>query len=306
MSDGRGGTSTATVTVTVLSPNHPPTATSTIINTFINVPVALTLSNVLALTADEDGDPRTIIAVNTVSNMGMVVLTSSNVIAFPPTNFVGTFSYTYTVSDGRGGMATANVDVVVVNVPFSFSVTPAVFNPQTGLFEQNITIVNDSFITVPAMRIDITSLRTNIKVWNATGSNGATPYLLFNRALNPSESGTIKVEYYVQDRKPFTPGISIVAALPAAPNTTTNTPGVAIDRCFIDSRDGQRFVIEWTSIPNRTYVVFYSDDMTLWKAATPSVRAISNRTQWYDDGPPKTDFKPPNKNSRLYRVVLMP
>jgi hypothetical protein len=94
--------------------------------------------------------------------------------------------------------------------------------------------------------------------------------------------------------------------LPAAPTTTTNAPGVAIDRCFIDSRDGQRFVIEWTSLINRTYVVFYSDDMTLWKAATPSVRAVSNRTQWYDDGPPKTDFKPPSKNSRLYRVVLMP
>lgn len=306
VSDGRGGTNIATVTVVVQSPNHPPTAVSTIINTFVNVPATLTLSNLLALTADQDGDPRTIIAVNTVSNMGLVVLTASNVIAFPPTNFVGTFSYTYTVSDGRGGTAMANVDVNVLNVPFSFSVTPPVFNPQTGLFEQSITIVNDSFLTVPAMQISITGLRTNIRVWNATGSNAGTPYLLFNRALNPAESGTIKVEYYVPDRRPFTPGISVMAAMPAAPITTTNAPGAMIDRCFVDRREGERFVIEWASLSNRTYVVFYSDDMTLWKAATPSVRAVSNRTQWYDDGPPKTDFKPPTKNARLYRVVLMP
>jgi len=37
--------------------------------------------------------------------------------------------------------------------------------------------------------------------------------------------------------------------------------------------------------------------------ATPSVTANANVTQWYDDGPPKTDSKPTAINPRFYRVI---
>ena len=43
--------------------------------------------------------------------------------------------------------------------------------------------------------------------------------------------------------------------------------------------------------------------MVTWKVATPSVTANANVTQWYDDGPPKTDSKPLSVNSRFYRVI---
>jgi len=46
--------------------------------------------------------------------------------------------------------------------------------------------------------------------------------------------------------------------------------------------------------------------MNNWKTATPSVTASANRTQWYDDGPPKTDSKPMSSSSRYYRVILAP
>jgi hypothetical protein len=61
------------------------------------------------------------------------------------------------------------------------------------------------------------------------------------------------------------------------------------------------------SIPGRSYTVIYSDDaMLTWRAATPSVTASATRTQWYDDGPPKTQAKPMSVSSRLYRVILNP
>jgi hypothetical protein len=66
-----------------------------------------------------------------------------------------------------------------------------------------------------------------------------------------------------------------------------------------------RFVIEFTSIPGRTYTVIYSSDLTHWTAATPSLTANATRTQWYDDGPPKTTSKP-SGGTRYYQVILAP
>jgi hypothetical protein len=44
----------------------------------------------------------------------------------------------------------------------------------------------------------------------------------------------------------------------------------------------------------------------VWNVATPSITASANVTQWYDDGPPKTDSNPLSQSSRFYRVFLMP
>ena len=88
----------------------------------------------------------------------------------------------------------------------------------------------------------------------------------------------------------------------------TAAAGVPVDRYFPDLRDPNdpRFVIEWASIIGRTYIVLYSDDLQTWKAAVPAVTAAASRTQWYDDGPPKTESEPLGQEPRFYRVVLVP
>ena len=43
-----------------------------------------------------------------------------------------------------------------------------------------------------------------------------------------------------------------------------------------------------------------------WQVATPTVTANATRTQWYDDGPPKTASKPGAVSSRYYRVIVNP
>jgi hypothetical protein len=94
--------------------------------------------------------------------------------------------------------------------------------------------------------------------------------------------------------------------LPAIAQTNSGS-SVYVDKTFIDSRiPGEpRFVIEWASIPGRTYTVIYSSDLRNWTAATPSITANANRTQWYDDGPPKT-ISLPSSGVRYYKVILAP
>jgi hypothetical protein len=53
-------------------------------------------------------------------------------------------------------------------------------------------------------------------------------------------------------------------------------------------------------------IIYSDDDMVTWQVATPSITANATATQWYDDGPPKTDSKPFSIPSRFYRVIAVP
>jgi hypothetical protein len=64
-----------------------------------------------------------------------------------------------------------------------------------------------------------------------------------------------------------------------------------------------RFVIEFPTVPGQTYTIIYSEDLVTWLVATPTVTANATVTQWYDDGPPKTESKPTSVGGRYYRVI---
>ena len=70
------------------------------------------------------------------------------------------------------------------------------------------------------------------------------------------------------------------------------------------NRHDPRIVIEFPTTPGKTYTIIYSDNnLFTWQVATPSITASATTTQWYDDGPPKTDSKPFSITSRFYRVI---
>ena len=84
------------------------------------------------------------------------------------------------------------------------------------------------------------------------------------------------------------------------------TNGSVADQPGVHGRtrtNGTRFVIEFASVPGKVYTIIYSSDMVTWKVATPSVTANANVTQWYDDGPPKTESQPISVGTRFYRVI---
>jgi hypothetical protein len=220
------------------------------------------------------------------------------------------------LSNNDGSAAFSRVTTFVAPVAFGVRQGTNVFNPQTGLYEQLVGVTNLSGSTVAAFQVlvgDFASTngtpRTNVWLWNATGTNfDGRRYVQYNLPLDPGSNATVRLEFYNPTRVPFTNSIEIVATLPT-PAVTNLSGGVVIDRAFTDLRIAgePRFVIEWTSVIGASYTVIYSDDnMATWTAATPSVTAGATRVQWYDDGPPKTASKPLSGGSRFYRVILNP
>lgn len=89
--------------------NQPPVAIADNATTTANTPVTV---NVLANDSDPNGDPLTITGVSNVLN-GTAVISGSSVIFTPSSGFTGTGSFTYGISDGKGGTASASASVVV-------------------------------------------------------------------------------------------------------------------------------------------------------------------------------------------------
>ena len=111
ISDPQGATATATVRVNVSTAvNNPPVAQPDVVTTPMNTPIMV---NALANDTDPDGDALTIIAVTQPAN-GTATITPNGILYTPNTGFYGSIDvFSYTISDGRGGTATAQVGVYV-------------------------------------------------------------------------------------------------------------------------------------------------------------------------------------------------
>ena len=104
-----GATATAMVSVTVTAVNDIPVAENDTASTDEDIAVSL---SVLSNDSDVDGDTLIISSVTNPLN-GTAVINGINIIYEPNTNYSGTDSFTYTVSDGNGGSATATVHITV-------------------------------------------------------------------------------------------------------------------------------------------------------------------------------------------------
>jgi outer membrane protein OmpA-like peptidoglycan-associated protein len=112
ISDGDGGESTATVSVTVLSPNNAPVANDDAYFTTMNNPVTI---NPLDNDSDPDGDVLTLVSVNTDGSLGTVIdINADGTITYvPPADWCGLDSFTYTITDGRVEVtATVTIEVL--------------------------------------------------------------------------------------------------------------------------------------------------------------------------------------------------
>ncbi|MCF6189189.1 MAG: Ig-like domain-containing protein [Cocleimonas sp.] len=108
ISDGNGGTDTATVTVTVAGPaNEAPVANDDTASAGCD---AVTIS-VLGNDTDPDGDTLSILSLGDPS-LGTAVINGNTVVYTPVASCGnGTDTFSYTISDGNGHTATANITV---------------------------------------------------------------------------------------------------------------------------------------------------------------------------------------------------
>jgi uncharacterized repeat protein (TIGR01451 family) len=198
----------------------------------------------------------------------------------------------------------SQAETIVAPAQFNFLIGTPVFNPQTGLYEEAVTVTNTGVVTIAGFRLYVGGLRSGVSLYNANGTNNGLAFVQYNFALDPSNHVGLILEFYNPSRLAFTNTVTAEAILPPDTSTNGTNGSVLINRIFPDNRFvPARVVIEFGSVPGKNYTILYSTNLTssVWKVATPTVTANANVTQWYDDGPPKTDSKP--GGVRYYRII---
>jgi hypothetical protein len=112
VSDGNGGSDTATVSLTVNPVNDNPLAVNDAAPTAVDTVVII---DVLGNDSDPDSDPLNVTGATNGANGTISVNLDDTVTYTPNLGFTGTDSFTYTIDDGNGGTDTAAVTVYVGN-----------------------------------------------------------------------------------------------------------------------------------------------------------------------------------------------
>lgn len=121
----KGGTkslyTSGTLTALVTPYNYPPVA----VNDVATLPMNSSLNiNILANDTDPESDVLTVVSTTTPAHGATVINTDGTIKYTPTIGYSGADSFGYTISDGNGNTATANVDVTILAVnPFN-AVTP--------------------------------------------------------------------------------------------------------------------------------------------------------------------------------------
>jgi hypothetical protein len=95
--------------------NQPPDAQPDLLGTFQDRAIVISTSKLLANDSDPDGDPISVISVTSDGNpnSGTVSLSGTTITYTPKAGFIGEDTFTYMISDGKGGTATATVTVTM-------------------------------------------------------------------------------------------------------------------------------------------------------------------------------------------------
>ena len=244
ISDGNGGTDTATVSGTVTPSNDVPVAND---DTFTTAEDTLVTINVRGNDTDVDGDPLAVTQVNGTAitaggpgiavTGGVVTLTATGNLVFTPNpHFNGTPSFNYTVSDGNGGTDTATV---------SGTVTPV--NDAPLATNDTFTFVEDTSATIPVRTNDsdvdgdmlsvthvngtaVTSGGPGVPVTGGVVTLNAAGDLVFTPTAN--FNGTPSFNYRISDGNGGT-----ATAFVTGIGTAVNDPPIAAANTFTTTED---------------------------------------------------------------------
>ena len=195
LSDGNGGTDTATVTATITGVNDAPVANPDSYILDEDNTLTINTPGVKGNDTDAENDSLTVNLVSTVAK-GILTLNPEGSFNYTPnTGFVGTDSFTYKVNDG---LADSNITTVTLTVnPINDA---PVANPDSYILDEDNTLT----INTPGVKGNDTdaendSLTVNLVSTVAKGILTLNPEGSFNYTPNTGFVGTDSFTYKVND-----------------------------------------------------------------------------------------------------------
>ena len=173
---GDGNYLGSTNTIYQVVTNHPPVATTMNVLRTAGMAVRLRWSDIATNWNDADGDAVTNVGINLTTTNGYTLMTNSAVILYAAANANINDEFSYTVSDGFGGTATGQVEIVVT--PFTSG------QPVTG--QQSTNFIGGPTFTVVYYGIPTYTYElqrsTNLSLGNAGWVN------IFTNTVGPGGS----------------------------------------------------------------------------------------------------------------------
>ncbi len=263
ISDGQGGADTATVTITITGPepdNSAPVAVDDAPAAIDEDAVQVEI-DVLGNDSDPDDDALTVLSVNSTGAQGAVTIDAAGRVLYTPgAAFQGlndgqtaTDTFSYTVSDGRGGADTATVTVTISgtdevpdnNAPIAVDDAPAAIGEDAGAIVIDV-LGNDSdpdSDTLTVIGVD-QSLTTGLVTLSGDGVVSYDPNGQFE-GLDAGETTTDSFTYTVSDGQGGVSQATVTITITGADEPTTPVftngddvvTGTAADDTFA-GRDG--------------------------------------------------------------------
>jgi hypothetical protein len=173
--------------------NRPPVAVNDVASTTSGNPVRI---DVLANDSDPDGDPIGAQSFTQPAN-GIVDVTLDVATYTPNILFTGTDTFTYMITDSRGGTSSATCTVTVTKPPFKVTGT----TPENGADEAGVTVrpqvrfskpVNPA--TLNTNNFSATALGQRLPATIVPGGNGLFAWLIFQQPMPSSTMITLTVD----------------------------------------------------------------------------------------------------------------
>ncbi len=219
---------------------------------------------------------------------------------------MGSSLITVTATHQQNGEQLIHAFGITVTIPPDILSSPFwPFEPWNPLFEQLVEVHNTSGMDAVGVRLLFSDLADGIVIENQTGTAPDGRAIVDWGAPFPDgATETLSVFYratgaFRPDEHP--PTIEAQFILPHYPDAP-DPSGPLIASDVYQLEDG-RIIIEFSSVPARTYLIEYSDDGPdgPWiPATTMMIRAGTSLTQWIDTGPPTIPHSATDR--RVYRI----
>lgn len=190
VTDGKGGSATATVNITVNAVNEDVVANDDAFT--IEQGSLATVLDLTANDADDDGDTITVESIDTTGTNGTVSLDLGVVSYKPDADFSGTDTFTYTVNDEFGSTATATATIVV-----------EAYNTAPTTVDDVATLKEDASVQIDVLGNDTDDADTGNLTIDSVGdaSNGTVKLMMGYVFYTPDAdyAGTDSFTYVVKD-----------------------------------------------------------------------------------------------------------